>query len=179
MSITPAKLHKALTASTAVAVYDTDKKKLILLFKSKQLCAKNCFDQTKQKLSNSVADINNRIRHKTINSNNKLNRNITFRTANDEQKAMLNDSDYIILDETITINQKEFKGSKISEFDKNILIGDYVKIKFGKLSGYVGEVVNITDCRGGLGSIFSSAHYHVETPEGVKTFRGNVLELVS
>ena len=74
-----------------IAVYDTEKKKLILLFQNSRLCTQYTFNLDHYGISNLI-------RGKYVNKTNIFGKKLTFRYCTEEQRKVLLDSDYLIVD---------------------------------------------------------------------------------
>lgn len=82
---------KIILEPIAVAIYDVDEKKLVALFRNANVCSRYCFKKTNTAIMEYV-------HKKTKNKSNLFARTICFRSANAEQKKLLGDKEFLILD---------------------------------------------------------------------------------
>ena len=184
--IRPTTLKRANSMPSAVAVYYTAEKKLVLLFKSVTLCCNYLY--SKQGL--------NRYQHKTYDycirtccsqrtsdDRNILALPLAYRWATPEQKAQLGKEDYLILDERFTnkgyeqVKEVQHKPQDYG-LDGILEAGDIVTIRYGKLQGQHFEIQQVIPkvCN----SFMSTGDkYYVLLINGEpKQFKANVLLLV-
>jgi hypothetical protein len=180
MNITPTTWEYASKLATKIAVYDTQEKKPVLLFRSATLCTHYLFKH----LIFTVANRNTYIRRilyysakKKIDTDNCFAKPLAFRVMKEELAAQLGDLDYLVLDENYY--KEEFNKEnqpKYREYHLETLlkVGDIIEITQGSFTGASGKIVEKTNKRGGRGKFL----YGLDIRGKREYFKANVLELL-
>lgn len=187
MNITPTTIRRANTMATKIAVYDTEQKRAVLLFKSITLCATYLFGHRIFKITDR-SKFHNLILKRCCQKKQKEELNVfekpfTYRYVNDEQKEQLADNDYVVLDNNYINEEYELKkdmqikvyDNKSYDIEKILGKGDTVEITAGKLNGYTTRILEIkTKRRETPGTML----YALKIPGGIYDFKANVLKLI-
>lgn len=181
MNITPTSLHVANCMATKLAVYHDGKN--IALFKSIYFATKYLFDGSLLKKSDYAKYhflINNKCcQQKQPEHDNIFGATFFYRYANDEQKEVLGDNDYLIFDERFKNKSHEAKlKRKVYDYSLEAILeeGDMVEIICGNLKGSVCEIAAISSKNLNTPGKF---YYYLETGNGLHSFKATHLELIS
>lgn len=185
MNITPATIKSANVMPTNIAVYDTEQKKAVLLFKSIHLCITYLFwhriskDTDRSKFRGLILRCCQKKQKEDLNC---FSATFTYRYANDTQKEQLAGNDYIVLDnkyisEKHELTQQRRNGGVVYsyELEKILQKGDTVEIIAGKLTGYTTRILEV---KGKSASTPGNRLYVLKIPGGKYDFKANVLNLV-
>lgn len=96
--------------SQAVAVYDTEKKKCVLIFSSNNKTDKYVFDIMQYRTSRTRY----LVMAKGKTSNNFFKRSLAFRPASPEQRILVKDCDVYILDDSYLRKEQSMKANQLS-----------------------------------------------------------------
>ena len=185
MNITPTTIGKANSMPTKIVVYDTTQKKPVLIFKSITQCVKYLFHhRIFSKID--MVKYHRLIINECCQKRKKEELNIfaiplTYRYANDNQKEILDDQDYIVLDEGYRAIEYEEKraaiGTKANYVLENILeVGDLVEINTGRLKGSITEIMQVKPKSAQLTP--GNFNYTLQINDKPYDYKANTLDLV-
>ena len=183
MNITPTTIGNANRMGTKIVVFDTEKKKAVLVFKSLYLAANYLFGHRILKeadRNNFISLINRCNDKKKKEEKNIFSTPLTYRVADEKYQEILGDNDMVVIDgnyknETYEA-KKEIEKPRYNEYanESKIKIGDSVTIKFGRYAGKVVSVLDITD----KSKTTPGLKYYVVDINGQKhNYKANILEL--
>lgn len=180
LQVTPTSIRYANSLPTCVAVYFTVEKKNILIFKSISLCIKYLFPHRIRKKTDE-SKLFYLIQTKCCQKKEREELNLfslpfTYRLANDEQKQIIGNSDYIILDERFANDNflpVKLNGNKLEGVIK---IGDDVEILFGRFKGRSTIIRDIKDRLYNRGD--AKLEYIVKLDGEEYSYKSNCLKLI-
>lgn len=188
MNIRPTTIHKANIAGTKIAVYDPSKQSAVLLFSSMYLCIQYCFSHVvkgRDDIANHYYLVNVRCcQQKQKEDKNVFGVPLTYRLMNDEQKKLIGDAEYVVLDEQFKNKSFEHKRETKSGYSDNkhsyalesiLEKGDLVAIIYGKLAGQIFEILEVKDKK--RGPTPGTKYYSLDIGGNVMDFKANSLKL--